>query len=106
MTWPVDCVAEDTFLYATITNISEIGIFVRTTSPVPVGTRLRLTFAPPGAIAPFALDGRVEWVNPVRPLSACPNPGMGVRFVNLTLDARETLVEAIRTIAYVRHVAS
>jgi len=31
-----------------------------------------------------------------------PNPGMGVRFVNLQPDERERLVEVVRTIAYVR----
>ena len=34
--WAVDCVASDTFLYASITNISELGIFVRTTEPLGV----------------------------------------------------------------------
>ena len=46
--WSVDCVATDTFLYASITNISEMGIFVRTTEPLKLNTKLRLTFAPPG----------------------------------------------------------
>ncbi len=31
--WAVDCVAEDTFLYASITNISAMGIFVKTMDP-------------------------------------------------------------------------
>jgi type IV pilus assembly protein PilZ len=31
-----------------------------------------------------------------------PNPGMGVRFVGLTDEARERLIELVRTIAYVR----
>jgi type IV pilus assembly protein PilZ len=38
----------------------------------------------------------------VRPFADNPNPGMGIRFVNLTLDDREKLVEVIRTIAYLR----
>ncbi len=36
VTWSVDCETEDTFLYASITNISEMGIFVHTTEPLPV----------------------------------------------------------------------
>jgi type IV pilus assembly protein PilZ len=32
--WAVDCVADDTFLYASIANISAMGIFVKTTDPV------------------------------------------------------------------------
>ncbi len=99
--WAVDCVAEDTFLYASIANISAMGIFVRTTEPREMGTRLVLTFAPPGYEA-FKLEGEVAWINPLRADGDNPNPGMGVRFINLHPDERERLVEVIRTIAYVR----
>jgi type IV pilus assembly protein PilZ len=99
--WAVDCVAEDTFLYASIANISAMGIFVKTTEPVPVGTRLVMSFEPPG-VPPFKLEGEVAWINRVRPDGDNPNPGMGVRFVNLHADERERLVGVIRTIAYVR----
>lgn len=101
VTWSVDCETDDTFLYAAITNISEMGIFVRTTDPLPLGTRLLLRFSPPG-MGDFTLSGQVQWVNPVRALGDNPNPGMGVRFLELTSEAREQIVEAIRTIAYVR----
>jgi type IV pilus assembly protein PilZ len=103
--WSVDCEADDTFLYASITNISELGIFVRTEEPLQVGTRLTLRFTPPNLHAPFVLVGQVQWVNPVRVLAENPNPGMGIRFVDLTPEDREQLVETIRTIAYVRDQA-
>lgn len=99
--WAVDCVASDTFLFASITNISAMGIFVRTIDPLAPGTRLRLTFAPPGAES-FSLEGSVAWVNHVRPDGDNPNPGMGIRFINLKMEERERLVEVIRTIAYLR----
>ncbi|HEV3190405.1 MAG TPA: TIGR02266 family protein [Polyangiaceae bacterium] len=99
--WAVDCVADDTFLYAAISNISAMGIFVRTTDPASVGTRLMLAFEPPGYES-FKLEGQVAWINAVRPDGDNPNPGMGVRFVNLRPEDRERLVEVIRTIAYVR----
>lgn len=104
VTWAVDCVADDTFLYASIANISAMGIFVKTLSPLTVGTRLLLKFEPPGH-EPFELDGEVAWINEVRPNGDNPNPGMGVRFVDLTLDERERLVEVVHTIAYVRDPA-
>jgi type IV pilus assembly protein PilZ len=34
-------------------------------------------------------------------LSDNPNPGMGIRFIDLTLEARERLIDTVRTIAYV-----
>lgn len=97
--WSVDCETEDTFLYAAITNISALGIFVRTDAPLAIGTTLRLRFAPAVSFCePLVVDGRVQWINPDRP--GCPNPGMGIRFVGLTMDDRERIVEIIRTIAY------
>jgi type IV pilus assembly protein PilZ len=96
----VDCVTDDTFLYAAITNISEMGIFVRCNEPFLVGTLVSLRFAPNDGHDPFVLPGRVQWVNPYRP--ECRNPGMGVRFLELTGEDRERLVEVIHTIAYVR----
>ena len=104
--WAVDCVATDTFLYASITNISEMGIFVCTREPLKLNTKMRLTFAPPGAHPGegFALEGCVAWVNCVRENGDNPKPGMGIRFLNLQPDERERLVEMIRTIAYLRDV--
>lgn len=99
--WAVDCVGDDTFLYASIANISAMGIFVKTTDPATVGTRLVLSFEPPGYES-FKLEGAVAWINAVRADGDNPNPGMGVRFVNLQPEQRERLVEVVRTIAYVR----
>jgi type IV pilus assembly protein PilZ len=61
-----------------------------------------LRFAPPGSDEPFVLHGQVQWVNSLRMLADNPNPGMGIRFVDLTTDARSRLIEAVHTIAYVR----
>ncbi|WP_437980633.1 TIGR02266 family protein [Sorangium sp. So ce117] len=102
VTWLVDCETDDTFLYASITNISEMGIFVRTTQPLSIGTRLTLRFSPPGVDGSYVLEGTVQWINEVRPLHDNPNPGMGIRFVDLTPDDRERIVGTIRTIAYIR----
>lgn len=102
VSWSVDCETEDTFLYAAITNISAMGIFVRTIDPLPIGTRVTLRFAPPQARESFVLGGVVQWVNAVRPREDNPNPGMGIRFSSLTLADRERIVEAIHTIAYLR----
>lgn len=101
VTWPVDCEGEDTFLYAAIANISAMGIFVRTIEPLEIGSELTLRFAPsapPGE--PFVLRGAVQWVN--RDVRSSPNPGMGIRFVELTAEDRERIVDVIRTIAYLR----
>jgi type IV pilus assembly protein PilZ len=102
VTWSVDCVTDDTFLYASIRNISEMGIFVRTTEPLPVGTQLTLRFAPTDSSEPFVLRGTVQWINAWRATSDNPNPGMGIRFMDLSPADRERIVDTIRTIAYLR----
>ena len=53
-------------------------------------------------VRPSSSKGCVAWVNCVRENGDNPNPGMGIRFVNLQPDERERLVEVIRTIAYLR----
>jgi type IV pilus assembly protein PilZ len=102
VSWDVDCETEDTFLYASIRNVSELGIFVMTREPLEVGTELTLRFSAPDAQSAFDLKGTVQWVNPVRALSDNRNPGMGILFVDITPDDRERLVATVRTIAYVR----
>ena len=99
--WAVDCASDDTFLYAYITNVSAMGLFVKTEAPLAVGTRVVLCFAPDGC-RPFQLSGEVAWINPHHEGGQNPNPGMGIRFLELHADDRERLVEAIHTIAYVR----
>src|SRR4051812_15908925 len=46
--WAVDCSSDDTFLYAYITNVSAMGLFVKTEAPLAVGTHVVLCFAPNG----------------------------------------------------------
>ena len=41
VSWAVDCETEDTFLFASITNISAMGIFVQTDKPLEAGTTMR-----------------------------------------------------------------
>ena len=103
----VDYASGETFLFAYLQNISEMGIFIRTDHPAPVGTRLRLRFqVEPRSSSdlgdPLTLDGEVTWINPLRVTGDNLNPGMGVRFIELTPDKREEVVGLVRTVAYLR----
>src|SRR4051794_923012 len=89
--WSVDCETEETFLYASIRNVSELGIFVATREPLMIGTRVTLRFSP-DVEQTFVLSGVVQWINPIRLLADNRNPGMGIRFVELTPEDRERLV--------------
>ena len=99
----VDYADGDTFLFAYLRNISEMGIFIRTEDPLPIGTSLRMRF-PVEDGETFALRGEVTWINPFRADGENLNPGMGVRFVDLTPERRERVVALVRTVAYL-HVS-
>ena len=97
----VDYALEDNYLFAYITDISETGIFVRTTSPEVPGTHLNLRFSPGQGLPPIEIEGEVIWVNPFRP--GAPDsihPGMGIRFVGLDDELRDLLLELVRRFAY------
>jgi len=95
----VDYLHGEHFLFSYIQNISVMGIFIHSESPLPIGTVLKLRFSPPDKDL-LELEGEVVWVNPIRASGDNPNPGMGVRFKNLDADSRESIVELIRTVAY------
>jgi type IV pilus assembly protein PilZ len=96
----VDYRASDTFLFAYITDISAMGIFIRTDTPAPKGTVLNLRFRVAGGEL-MELAGEVIWINVPRPDdSEGRNPGMGVGFRNLTAAQREEVLRMVRTFAY------
>ncbi len=97
----VDYRSEETFLFAYITDISAMGIFIRTNFPEPSGTRLNLRFTTPTHARSLELEGIVIWVNPYRPGDPGNlNPGMGVKFLDLAMEQRERLTDFVKTFAY------
>jgi uncharacterized protein (TIGR02266 family) len=87
-----DYVCEGMSLYSYITDLSSVGIFLRSNNPYPAGTRLKLRFALPGERTPFDLEGLVRWVSPFYfgTLEA-REPGMGVEIVDATPEQRRKL---------------
>lgn len=99
----VDYRADETFLFAYITDISAMGIFVQTNNPEPEGTKLNLCFRMPEEMGGrlMELEGEVVWINPHRPDdSDGRNPGMGIRFNDLSQDDREDVMRLVRTFAF------
>lgn len=94
----VDYRSDENFLFSYIENISEMGIFIYSENPLAVGTELELRFGRDGE-PPLEVRGTVAWVNPVRGGDDI-NPGMGIRFENLTPEAREQIVDLVQAIAY------
>ncbi len=97
----VDYQCEETFLFAYITDMSALGIFIRTNNPETPGTHLNLRFTLPGDECPLEVEGEVIWINPYRPGNfESINPGMGVRFVDFDRDLKRRLMVLVRKIAY------
>jgi type IV pilus assembly protein PilZ len=98
----VDYKADETFLFAYITDISAMGIFVRTNNPEPEGTRLNLCFRVPPELGGhlIEIEGEVIWINPYRANEPARQPGMGIQFVDLTTQQRELIMRMVRTFAY------
>ena len=96
----VDYECADTYLYAYITDIGALGIFLRTNAPYVVGTHLNLSFKPPGESSPLRLHGEVRWVSNLAPKEAARQPGMGVAFLDLTEEQRQRLLDLVQRISY------
>jgi type IV pilus assembly protein PilZ len=97
----VDYGSEDTFLFAYITDISAMGIFVLTNNPEPPGTRLNLRFRLAPGEPSLEVEGLVIWINHFRPGQADNiNPGMGIQFVDLSAQQREQVLQLVRKFAY------
>jgi type IV pilus assembly protein PilZ len=106
----VDWTSEETFLFAYITDISALGIFVQTNHPAPRGTRITLRFAVPGDARerlehpelPFELEGEVAWSTADDDDMSHDDPrhGMGVQLVDLEDERRERIMQLVQAIAY------
>lgn len=94
----VDYRCDDTFLFAYITDMSAMGIFIQTTTPKAPGTLLSLRFRTPDGKR-LDVEGRVIWVNQPHGKDSI-NPGMGVQFVDLTPPQRDQILGLVRTFAY------
>jgi type IV pilus assembly protein PilZ len=86
------------FLSDWATDISQVGIFINSRSPLPVGTTVKVTVQIPGTTFPCVLTGRVarvvEWE-----AGAERDPGMGIEFTDVDRDKRariEAFVDTMR----------
>jgi uncharacterized protein (TIGR02266 family) len=78
-------------------NISTGGLFLETASPLPAGSELLLEFPLPGRAESVVCQARVAWVN----APDCPGrlqlpSGMGMQFLDLSLDDLQSIREYIK----------
>jgi type IV pilus assembly protein PilZ len=78
----VDYRKMNTFFADYTKNISKGGIFIKTPSPLPVGTRFMFELAIPAFPEPVQLDGEVTWaLDEALAAATSQDAGMGIRFV-------------------------
>ncbi|MDD5309301.1 MAG: PilZ domain-containing protein [Deltaproteobacteria bacterium] len=87
----------DTYLFSTSKDVSELGIFLVSATPLPRGSSLELRFGAGEGGESIDVAGEVMWVEPG---GMGRDPGMGVRFSNPSPEMRERIRSLIRTMAY------
>lgn len=74
------------------------GLFIESIAPLPVGTDITLEFALPDSPSEWMYaKGTIAWVCP-KPDHYTFSPGMGVRFTDIGLEARNRIVELVKSL--------
>ena len=82
----------DDFIAEYVTDISVGGVFIRSCSPLPIGTKVNLKFSV--ILDDFeTIEGEGEVV---RVVSDGEHPGMGVRFTEITEASQRIVDEVVR----------
>ncbi|HET8539273.1 MAG TPA: TIGR02266 family protein, partial [Anaeromyxobacter sp.] len=89
----------DEFIERYATNVSRGGIFVRTRDPSPPGTELRIDIALERGDEVIRGRGIVRWTTPPSaPGEPAHEPGMGVKFTELTPESRALVDLVVATL--------
>jgi uncharacterized protein (TIGR02266 family) len=81
---PVDSESDD-LITASTRDISVGGAFIEHDRPLPIGTELYMELYVPTSEEPLEIDAEVRWIVP--PGGDGIVPGMGVEFLDLSVDA-------------------
>ncbi len=76
-------------------EISEGGVFVATYNTLPLGAGVNVTVTLPGGFE-FKVPGYVQFVRDPMDLMADSEPGMGIRFEQLSHEHRELVLRFVR----------
>ena len=80
-----------------ILDVSEGGVFIESKSPLPVSSVINLIFTIPGTDRIIESEGRVARViNKSIGLPSTVHPGMGIRFLHITLEGARAVAEYVK----------
>ena len=95
ITLEVNYNTEMEFLNSSTKNLNASGMFVRTIYPLPEGTDLNVKFAIPEISLDFSVVARVVWSASYAESSDGDEPGMGIKFINLSSEKSAILEKYI-----------
>ena len=90
---------DDTYLFSrtTVSNLSEMGIFIVAADSLPMGSRLTLEFSRSQSFESITVEGEVAWI---KEGSVGNTQGMGIRFINLSEENKQHIQLLIRTMVF------
>ncbi len=82
----------ESYLYDYSTNLSEGGIFLKTTETLPVGTVISMRFTIPDDINLLEATGVVKWITTEEDARLHHiDPGIGIEFTHITEDTKRRI---------------
>ena len=92
---PVDYSSVDSFFSEMATNINEGGMFLATDESAELDQLVKLAFRLPGLPKPIEVEARVAWLSRGE---GGAEPGIGLQFLELSDDVRETINRLVRNL--------
>ncbi len=91
----VDCINEGDYIISFSRDLSVDGMFLCTDTPPDVGSCPKLIFSI-GELDEVEVNAKVVWINTSEPAKYM---GMGVQFIDPTLDLQNTILQIVNRIA-------
>ena len=90
--------SESNFYTGLTQDISTGGLFVATHKVEPIGQHMLVQLTLPGVPQPITVECEVRWVREATALHGNhSHPGMGLRFITLSANARQAIAGFLRT---------
>jgi uncharacterized protein (TIGR02266 family) len=94
---PIQVETKGASYFAVTENICTGGLFIATSNPGRAGEQVMLRLGLPGTGRVVSVDAEIRWVRPSADATLRHGArGMGVQFVNISLDAAATVQEYLR----------
>jgi len=95
----VDYSTKGMFISNRVTNLSKGGLFIQTEDPLPIQSRIHLTFTLPDFNIRIEATGKVAWIFDIRKGTTNVIAGMGIMFTDLSEQHKELIEDYIKKIS-------